>query len=97
MTEKEQELRVGPWLSLCGRDAHTSGPEGFGNGSTHPTLCFLSFHLHLSSFLSTHRFPGGKALAILFYVHAIKGSEEVAFLEGIGCFGDICFQVIHLS
>lgn len=72
-----------------------NGPQGFGKHSFHvPVLGLLP--IHEPSFLSTHRFPSGKVLAILCYFHLIKDSEEFVFLEGIGYFGDVGFQVIHL-
>lgn len=72
-----------------------NGPQGSGEHSLHVQVPVL-LPTHEPSFLSTHRFPSGKVLAILRYFNLIKDSEEFVFLEGIGYFGDVGFQVIRL-
>lgn len=72
-----------------------NGPQGFGERSLHVQVLGL-LPTHEPSFLSTHRFPSGKVLAILRYFNLIKDSEEFVFLEGVGYFGDVGFQVIRL-
>lgn len=72
-----------------------NGPQGFGERSLHVQVLGL-LPTHEPSFLSTHRFPSGKVLAILRYFNLIKDSEELVFLEGVGYFGDVGFQVIRL-
>ena len=72
-----------------------NGLQDFGEHSL-PVQVHGLLPTHEPSFLSTHRFPSGKVLAILRYFNLIKHSEEFVFLEGIGYFGDVGFQVIRL-
>lgn len=98
--------RLSPQASLVVGTPRHLGMQGFGisslytpdHSSFHVTFVPVSSSSQLNPDLlfSTYRFPSSKTLTILFHSDPVGGLDLVAWLEGVGYFGDACSQVIHL-